>query len=262
MRNGQSGLTLFGFFAVLVVLGLAVGALLTHHSAVRASQARSDISEVEKYQAAAKLFRDKYAYLPGDMPGGLAAKLKFTMRAGARGRGDGNGLVEGYAYLGSQVRGTIQTGEPLFFWEDLYSALLIQQPFTKATDLGLDSDVTDAMEDYLPDTGAANRIYVYSDKGVNYYGLSAVTKIDGIGGELTSHPGLSASEAYAIDRKLDDGVANSGKVTARYVDNGVQDSPSSATPSYAFCYDAASGRYEQSGGHDASCALSFVFASP
>lgn len=261
--NSRTGITLLGLVILLVIVALGIGMAMMQYSALRTSEIRTGLSEIEKYQSATRMFREKYGYLPGDVPGGLAGQLKFTSRGGAQGRGDGNGLVEGYAYLGGQARGTIQTGEPLFFWEDLYSALLIKEPFTRATDMGLDSDVTADIADYLPEAhmGLADFIYVYSDKGTNYYGVSAVTKIDGTSGDLSSHAGLTAKEAYAIDRKLDDGIANSGRVMAHYVNVGVQDT-SSAMPTFAFCYDAASGRYSQSAAsQDISCALSFAFVN-
>ncbi len=266
MRNmrREEGFTLVQISIALVVFGLIVGSMLTGRSYEHMGAVRSDISQLEKYQSATESFKQKYNYLPGDIPAALAVQLKLTRRDGAEGRGDGNGLVEGYVYSSNHVMASAQSGEPLFFWEDLFSTDLIKDAFSTATDteLGTDIPVASAGE-YLPDAqvGNGNRLYVYSDNKVNYYGLSVVTKIDGTVGTLTSHPGLTTAEAYDIDKKIDDGLPVTGKVLARYVNDGVKEAPSARVSSSDTCYDTITSQYSVSHSKDSNlnCALSFRF---
>ena len=52
---------------VLVILGLLTGGILTGQSLIRAAEMRSIVTELQRYQTAARSFQDKYFALPGDM---------------------------------------------------------------------------------------------------------------------------------------------------------------------------------------------------
>jgi hypothetical protein len=54
------------------------------------------------------------------------------------------------------------------------------------------------------------------DDGQNYFGISAVTQLAKSGG-ITSTPALTVQQAYAIDAKVDDGLAQTGRVTAQFL---------------------------------------------
>lgn len=252
MQNAgfNRGISLVGVAVLLVIGGLIVGAVLVGKHSLRVSEAIGTLAELDKYEAATHAFKDKYSYLPGDIPAALVAQLKFTERSGMQGRGDGNGIVEGYSFSQARMEGAVQTGEPFFFWEDLYSANLIKEAFDTATDAEPGKEITDTLDLYIPDAHMkeSNHIYVYSANKINYYGLSSVMKIGGEDGMLTSHPGMTTNDAYDIDSKMDDGIATTGKVVAKYVNETVQNAP---------CFDNASGKYLLSSGQRTNCALSF-----
>jgi hypothetical protein len=120
----------------------------------------------------------------------------------------------------------------------------------------------------------------WSRTGVNYFGLSAVTSIPR-GNEPSGQAGLTVQQAYGIDKKVDDGLPQSGSVTAQYVDvttfgnssgygwagSGGQTGAAytTATPgSSTTCFDngntaGATQQYsvEISNGANVTCALSF-----
>ena len=107
-------------------------------------------------------------------------------------------------------------------------------------------------------------VYVYASNGVNWYGLSAFTEI--LNNVLMSGPTLSVAQAYAIDRKVDDGFPTTGTVIAQYINwnvtpNALVVAPNAAAASSSTCYDTTSLTYStnQNGGAGQNCALSFQF---
>jgi len=64
----RSGFTLIELSIVLVVIGLIVGGVIAGQSLMRSSQLQSIISDQAKYVEAAKQFREKYGFWPGDFP--------------------------------------------------------------------------------------------------------------------------------------------------------------------------------------------------
>ena len=246
--------TLAQIVTALVALGLILGTILLFHRSAKMGIVQADMVEVEKYKIAATSFRTKYNYFPGDMPAALAAQLRLVPREGGVGRGDGNHIIEGHVYSTGQATGTVQTGEPLFFWEDLHFTGYIKEVFDIAADREPVSNSTPTKtEDYLPkaNMGKDNYIYVYSDNKQNYLGISAGVKIDPVLGNLVSNPGLTAEEAYKIDKKIDDGMPNTGKIIARFVNGTAQNAPLE-------CFDKNASHYTDSGKAETSCALSFV----
>ena len=64
----QQGFTLIELSLVLAIVALIIGGILVGQSLIRTSQVQSAISDIERFQNALVLFKEKYHYLPGDMP--------------------------------------------------------------------------------------------------------------------------------------------------------------------------------------------------
>ena len=62
------GFTLIEISIVLVIIGLVVGGVLVGKELIRSAELISVVSDVNKFKIAVNLFKDKYKYLPGDMP--------------------------------------------------------------------------------------------------------------------------------------------------------------------------------------------------
>ena len=262
----SSGFTLIEMAIVLVIIGLIVGGVLVGNDLVRAAGVRAQISQIEKYNQAVNTFVGKYNALPGDLNSGVATQFGFTARGTVAGQGDGNGMLQG---RGTIVSGAQQGGsETGLFWVDLSTANgnnlnLIDGSFSSATISGPAVAVTTAtMSKYLPSAklGKGNYVYVgsFNDDGINYWGISAVSGISTVEA-LTSTPGLSVTQAYSIDTKIDDGMPLTGTVVAKYV-NGSWVTSASASPAVAAsCFDSttASGAYAISvASRLTNCALS------
>jgi prepilin-type N-terminal cleavage/methylation domain-containing protein len=223
------GFTLIELSIVLVIIGLIVGGVLVGQDLIRAAAARAQVSQIEKYNTAVNTFRDKYGALPGDLNAAIATQFGFAARGNGPGQGDGNGVLEAYA---ANVCGFCENyGETAMFWVDLSKASLIDGSFgTASATVAPVSNVTGSGIDlYYPAAkiGGGNYVYVWSggptlsftsteinNNGINYFGLSAITKLSGGDWRMYSNPGLTVAQAYSIDKKVDDGLPQSGSVFA------------------------------------------------
>ena len=230
----KAGFTLIELSIVLVIIGLIIGGVLVGRDLINAAGVRAQISQIEKYNAAVNTFRGKYGYLPGDIPDPTASSYGFQSRGQFVGEGDGNGILEANPNdLPDNVWGNLQgIGETGVFWVDLSQAGLIGTALNTSAPAGVvpPTESGAAVGLYLPPAkiGGGNYLYAYSGGSgtcgvagcwtgneVNYYGLSNVSSITT--GTVTSTPGLTVSQAYAIDTKMDDGLPQSGHVLAQFL---------------------------------------------
>lgn len=286
-KGAKNGFTLIELSIVLVIIGLLVGGVLVGQDLIKAAEVRATITQIEKFNTAVNTFLGKYGELPGDMSAASAARFNFppynpgcnNNRCGTQGRGDGNGILDAFTTsVISNPSGSL-SGEVAMFWGDLSYANLI------GFDFGFDQSDTyingaafiSNVDSVLPAAklGGGNYITVMGYGGQNYFLLFAVTGIsaDGVDGySLGSNPGVSVQQAYAIDAKIDDGLPQSGRVTAQYLTsafnyNWVGVAPGVvATGSPATCYDNGGAitnpmaySIAQNNGAGVNCALSFQF---
>jgi len=235
--NKQSGFTLIELSIVLVIIGLIIGGVLTGQDLIRSAQVRATITQIEKYNTATRTFQGKYGALPGDLNGQVATQFGFSARGAYAGEGDGNGVIQGVrANSAGQNRGVWQgAGETTLFWVDLTTANglnvnLVEGGFSTATATTIPGTITNVssptLAAYLPEAklGGGNYIYVWSGgwnetnspDGYNYFGLSLINTLQGVGG-INSMAGLTVAQAYNIDKKMDDGLPQSGTATALYL---------------------------------------------
>jgi prepilin-type N-terminal cleavage/methylation domain-containing protein len=71
-ESRSSAFSLVELSIVMVILGLLTGGILAGKSLIRAAELRSVPTESSKYITAIHSFRDKYFWLPGDMPNATA----------------------------------------------------------------------------------------------------------------------------------------------------------------------------------------------
>ncbi len=217
---------------VLVIIGLITGGILTGRDLINAAAERAQISQIGKYQTAVRTFQNKYGYLPGDVPDPYATNFGFQPRGPYAGQGDGNGVIEGNCTNTSTSNNGLQDGcgELPVFWQDLSTAGLIDtavltgvnypNTVTPAAWPNTQETTTPAIKDWLPQgkIGQDTYVYVFSLLGINYFAISSVTKI-GWNIDSSNDPGLTVQQAYDIDSKMDDGLPQSGSVSACYQDS-------------------------------------------
>jgi prepilin-type N-terminal cleavage/methylation domain-containing protein len=292
--HSASAFTLIEMSIVLVIIGLIVGGVLVGQSLINSAKVRAQVTQIEQYNTAANAFREKYGYLPGDIPNPSAGQFGFQTRGQYTGEGDGNGVIEGITTNGanSNCGACALTGESAMFWVDLSAAHFVGG-FNTATPTTM-SNPSLPLSDYLPEAklGSGNFIYLFSGacsgcsvyppsffKGAgNYFGIVGNMSLLSDGYHFTGTPNLTVQQAYSIDKKVDDGLPQSGQVLALYVTTygslfnlfwaGTlsQSSPSTQATagSASTCFDNGnvSGNpqqysVEQNSGSDVTCTLAF-----
>lgn len=281
----QQGFTLIELSIVLVIIGLIVGGVLVGQDLIKAAEQRALIAQIEKYNSAVNTFRGKYNAMPGDMAqlDAAAFGLFQLTKANPLGQGDGNGLIEGGA-SGS----ALAEGETLVFWRHLSDANLVDgsygvvSPSLIVASTGFPTGAVTNVAQSIPQAklGPAGSIVVYSISGLNYYQVIPVAGISAAGVFTSGTSGMTPTQAFNIDAKLDDGAPNTGIVRARSINAAASLIAAPTQTLFAPSVNAAStaatctvgvafgdpafntntyNRIAATGGNDPSCSLSFRF---
>jgi prepilin-type N-terminal cleavage/methylation domain-containing protein len=212
----RSGFSLVELSIVLVVLGLLVGGVLTGQSLIRAAELRSVTTEFQKYQAAVNTFRDKYFALPGDMNNATAFWGAATCPAGTGTgtcNGNGNGVLDIAPAAG-------QASEEFMAWQHLANAGLIEGAYSGISGTGGMAHSMIGVN--IPRGKASNTGWSFIYPGnmtdplnpdwfiLNYGQILQLGAQNGIG--RTGAAAFTATEAWNIDLKMDDGSPASGNV--------------------------------------------------
>lgn len=224
--------TLIELSIVLVIIGLIVGGVLVGRDLINAATVRAQIAQIEGFNTATNTFRGKYGYLPGDIPEPDASRFGFIAR-GSYTNGNSNG--------DSQITGILDyAGEPLWFWIDLSTARLIpgsysgdaSSPYSYAHPDTLVSAT--ALSLWFPPAKIGNGIYVYvynngykrytsQTDSTNYFCIASINALQPSSSSsyLYSYDKISVTNAYNIDKKMDDGKPQYGKVLASHLAGGL-----------------------------------------
>lgn len=203
----QKGFSLVELSIAIVVIGLMIGGVFVGNVLIRSSELRAVISEIDKIKSALITFEEKYYGLPGDITNAS------SLWSGAA-NGDGDGLIEGNADASGNP-------ESLAAWHHLSQAGLIPGNYT-----GISNTTTP----YAVRMGTDQNIFASQFKAGLYYLWNAASTggdIFGVtygnvihfGSIATSDASpmgaiFSVTEAANIDKKIDDGVANTGSLLA------------------------------------------------
>ena len=295
----KSGFTLIELSIVLVIIGLIVGGVLVGQDLIKAAEVRAQITQIEKLNTAVNTFKGKYGYLPGDIPDPYATQFGFLPRVAFS--GDGDGLIKGLVSLAIYNCGFCTGGETLMFFVDLSTANLIENKFNTATASSQPVATGNNIALYLPKAKMSDSNYInvwsggynvnmsaggdYNNNGINYFSLSLINGLGTIYNySITATPGISVLQAANIDKKIDDGLPQSGNITALYINannhccsdfrpvwagasaDGIQSPPytSATSGTSTTCFDngnvaSKAQQYSigQNGGTGVNCALSF-----
>lgn len=204
----KQGFTLVELSIVLVIIGLLIGGILVGQSLIESVKINSQIQQVQQFQIMVRNFKDKYAQLPGDS----------TIINGAIANNDGI-LDDGEEEIN-------WSGEVQLFWQNLSQLGGLSEQFMSNSAVPSENARTVLNKLGLTPTAKLDKnltIYAHSDRvnGVigNYFNIGDA-QYDDDDNRIEFSAGVFGEQAAAIDQKIDDGLANSGDVVSRMVDEG------------------------------------------
>ena len=207
MKNKtKSGFTLVELSIVLVIIGLLIGGILVAQSLIESAKISRLARDIQQYQAAVNLFESKYRMLPGD-------SIHFDVA------GNGDGIIDCASHCSSgnlAAGGYLNSTEMQNFWKHLSDSGFMPNGETFTNDL------TDAVTPgvHVPDFGfdslfggEVGAIVGGNFPGQNFMFIGGITPAS-----FVVSPFLAPANAFALDRKIDDGLPRSGDTRGEIAD--------------------------------------------
>jgi prepilin-type N-terminal cleavage/methylation domain-containing protein len=206
----QKGFTLIELSIVLIIIGLVVSGVLAGKSLIDAAKMRSQITQLEDYKKAYYTFKLKYDAVPGDMVDASSYWSSAT-------DGDGDGKVTGSSDHPFQVANL----ESLLFFQHLNLSGIIQKKLVGSFALGYPALRIDDTKGMVAG-GYIQPLFPGALQLTNTSMLLERTaSLNIMAGNLSASDSaynnvatLTILQAHTIDKKIDDGIANSGIFTS------------------------------------------------
>ncbi len=223
----KRGFTLIELSIVLVIIGLIVAGITGGQALVKSSELKSIINQFNAVQTAAQAYNLEYRDLPGDHSS--AFRYFDTNGSGSDICGANSASPTGCNGDGD---GRIDTAERYRFWQHLSLAEIFPGTFT-----GVAESSSPVMEGGInvPEAkikGGALDVAYYSPNGgksANYIKFGAEDSA------LINNSIISVTDAVAIEKKIDDGLADSGKL---FAENGSDASSPLCLSSGSYLYSS------------------------
>ncbi len=245
VKQKNSGFTLVELSIVLVIIGLLVGGILAGADLIKAAKLNKIINERQQIMTALNTFYLKYNCIPGDC-------YNISTYLSGETNGDGSEI------LNTPANGAV--GEVYTAWKQLAAAGLYPGNYTGADAGGAHAYGNSVAGVNVPASKAISRTgYSFVYYGVlsgnaSYYNGSFNNMIwfgSDVGGYYTSSGALKPVDAYNIDKKIDDGIPGTGKVSSPWVRAGGCDTPASV-------YNAPSASAYYISNDTIACQLAFL----
>lgn len=242
VTRSNKGFTLVELSIVLIIIGLVVGGVLAGQSIIASARIQSQITQIDQMKNAIGAFNLRYTCIPGD------CSRAGLFGLGINGNGDGFLNVDWWGAT---------PDENLNFWVHLAQTQTV--PFT--------SDGTSTPGAGLPAAKISKQAFIHA------YGASIVGEnYLEVGIPNTAEGAFSTLQASQIDKKVDDGIPESGIVRAQGVDedgiydNGFPPIPPNTFPmgnAFSMCASGSPPAYDFTlTGQAARCNLVFLIISP
>lgn len=219
-NHNAYGFTLVELAIVLMIIGLLIGGILRGQELMTNARVAATVQQVKAYQGAMVTFRDTYSALPGDISN-ATRRLPGCDAASFCVNGDANGIVgaiQASALDSNQTGAAAPRVETSMFWKHLALSRLISgiQP---------NADPSVAEFGYTHPASKLNGGFVVGTKtdnsAPNHFAQGILLKIALRPQATYGTPrALSGFEAALVDRKMDDGLPNTGFVAGEHMGTG------------------------------------------
>lgn len=209
--KSQFGYTLVEMYIVIAIIGLLIAGIISGENLYQASKLRRLSTEITQYTAAINQFKQEYQYYPGDFPQ-ADAFWGGTVQGSANGNGDG---VVDYDYFDYNA-------EDVGLWRHLSKSGIISASYRGYLDayyyeLGITNPASDAFKNlgfafFMDDLYYDYEYPHYQSLTNNLAARLHIASLDEYGEPFSSDKSLSSKETLALDTKMDDGLADSGRL--------------------------------------------------
>lgn len=208
MMRAQKGFTLIEIAIVLVIIGLLIGGVLQGQALIGSAKTNSVIKKMQSLQASYYSFQDKFGAVPGDMSNASSVVASNATNCSTS---CNNGRIDGWQNASMALNNLAAAG--------LYSG-----PFA-ATESTSEPNVTDA-----PDNAFGGAMFM------RHWNAIATTGSAQNHTAVWTGANMPASVLAEIDRKIDDGLPQTGTFRASWPDN-----------TGSRCFDASSNAWDLDG---------------
>ena len=254
----RTGFSIVELAIVLVIISLLISAVLAGGKLLNQAKLRSVINDFNMYKNAYNTFYLTYDELPGDMKSKNALAYfgethsYASLKNGKEGDMIINGYVEGIIALWHLKLAKIISGE----YDGRY-----QKSEIVGVTVGSAKYADDAGFFFFATNDFGNawhyeehRVYRYHNKNILAFGKVKEETI-----ETLSDSVLKPADAYNIDRKLDDGLPNSGNIAADHGEDVGSNSQCTNLDGYAISYKDSDGALSyMTQNQDAACRMMFL----
>lgn len=224
-RLSHQGFTLVELSIALVIIGLLISGILVGQSLIESTRVSAQVKQIRQFDAAVVTYVQKFRYLPGDNP--------FL---GSNG-GNGDRLIESIPNSVGGRAGTAYVGETEKFWRHLFpteytsngtgAVQAVTKGATKnapAAKIGKDGSfiiVTPQTHDSgwvtpIPGgsyyKGMANFYFILDPSHAQTAPNYNINSIDVNPAVTPANASVKPATLLALDKKMDDGIANLGHV--------------------------------------------------
>jgi prepilin-type N-terminal cleavage/methylation domain-containing protein len=207
----SAGFTLVELAIVITIIGLLIGGVLKGQEMIQNARVTATIAQIESYQAAIEIFRDRYDQLPGDFSVATSRLAGCTVATYCY-NGNSNGHIgrsPGGFYI-NQAGTALPQLETTMFWKHLALADLIS---------GVNPNSNPALPVWgqthpsAPVGGGFNVLFVAGNvRAGHWLRIQSPLAASGAVNLPDGQNPLTPRQVAQIDRRIDDGIASTGFV--------------------------------------------------